>query len=317
MSTALKDLPALEERLLGRGIKFQTGPFLIHLHSDHTGIAEQLRELYPYAPVLDDGDKRPSDFTVNLHRPRGIRRWWRPQVQMRTDAQTPFLPFPLDHAFPLLEWSYNWCIATQAHQFLMLHSAVIEKDGVALIMPAQPGSGKSTLCAALMLRGWRLLSDEFGLLRPTDPELRLHSLPRPIPLKNESIEVIRNFSDEAVLGPTFKKTRKGDVAHVMASKESQLRGQESALPGWFLFPKYQAGQANSFEKLARGWTFLKVSNNSFNYKLQGARGFRAVADLVNRCPSYALQYSDLNSVIPDIEKLHQQICSKIKERAEP
>jgi predicted ATPase len=29
-----------------------------------------------------------------------------------------------------------------------------------VILPAPPGSGKSTLCAALVTRGWRLLSDE-------------------------------------------------------------------------------------------------------------------------------------------------------------
>jgi predicted ATPase len=33
---------------------------------------------------------------------------------------------------------------------------VVERDGHALILPAMPGSGKSTLTAALVQRGWRL-----------------------------------------------------------------------------------------------------------------------------------------------------------------
>ncbi len=170
-------------------------------------------------------------------------------------------------------------------------------------MPALPGSGKSTLGAALMLRGWRLLSDEFGLIRPKDPELRLHPLPRPIPLKNESIAVIRDFEPSATLGRTYPKTRKGDVAHLMATLDSQERQHETALPGWFIFVKYEAGAATRLEPLPQGWTFLKISGNSFNYKLQGVLGFRAVAELVKRCPAYSLTYGNLDDAIAALNRL--------------
>jgi predicted ATPase len=46
----------------------------------------------------------------------------------------------------------------------MLHAAVVEKNGKALILPALPGSGKSTLSAALAMNGWRFLSDEFTMI---------------------------------------------------------------------------------------------------------------------------------------------------------
>lgn len=305
----LQDLAAAERtrRLRQEGLRFRTGPFVLRLHTDHAALGAQLAALYGLAPVLEETDPDLSQFVIHLHRPRGPRRWWRPQIALRTDAETPFAPFPLDHALPLMEWGYNWCIATQAHHFLMLHAAVVEKNGLALVMPALPGSGKSTLCAALMLRGWRLLTDEFGLIRPDDPALRLWSLPRPIPLKNASIEVIRRFSPEAVLGPTFPKTRKGDVAHLMPTVQSQTAWDTPALPGWFLFPQYQAGTGTRLTPLERSWTFLKISGNSFNYKLQGARGFRAVAELVNRCPAFSLNYSELDEAIDRIEARHATI----------
>jgi HprK-related kinase A len=292
----------------GDGLLLHTGPFNVRLRSDEPQLIQTLQQLYQYHRLADPQAEL-IDFTLNLLRPRGIRRWWRPQVVLHTDAHTPFEPFRLDHAFPLFEWSLNWVIAMQAHQFLMLHSAVVEKDGVALIMPALPGSGKSTLCAALMLRGWRLLSDEFGLIRAQDPDTLLHPLPRPVPLKNQSIEVIRQFSEQAVLGPTFPATRKGDVAHLMASRESQLHAGKTAVPGWFLFPRYQQDQAMHLEQLGRGTAFLKVSSNCFNYKLQGARGFRAIASLVDRCPAFFLRYSDLDAAIEQIERFHAGLIS--------
>ena len=98
----------------------------------------------------------------------------------------------------------NWCISAHAHQFLILHAAVLERGGVALIMPAPPGSGKSTLCAALALSGWRLLSDELALIDPGSG--RVWPLCRPVSLKNRSIEVIRHFAPEAVFGPVAEGT---------------------------------------------------------------------------------------------------------------
>ena len=283
----------------------RTGPFTVRLRCEHAPSLANLQRLYRYHPAADADAL--GDFSIGLLRPFGLRRWWRPQVQLHTDSTTPFEPFPLDHALPLFEWGLNWCIATQAHRFLMLHSGVVEKDGLAIIMPALPGSGKSTLSAALMLRGWRLISDEFGLIQPQDPQLLLHPLPRPIPLKNRSIEVIREFSQQAELGPVFPRTRKGDVAHLMASEHSQQNCMQTARPGWVLFPRYQSGSQTRLETLSRGWAFLKISSNSFNYKLQGARGFNAVADLVERCPAFALEYSDLDQAIERIEAIHREV----------
>lgn len=296
-------LAALRDQLGGNGLRFGMGPFVVRLRGGIPRLAEQLQLLYPAAPLHRPDTEHPADFLVTLRRPWGPRRWWHPQVALLADGDPPFAPFPLDHALPLFEWGLNWCIATQAQQYLMLHAAVLERDGRALIMPALPGSGKSTLCAALMHRGWRLLSDEFALLRPEDPDLALHPLPRPVPLKNESIEVIRAFEPEAVIGPTFPKTRKGDVAHVMAPLDSQRRSQETAQAGWIVFPRFQAGAPTTLEPLGGNWTFLKLSGNSFNYQLQGGRGFDCVKALVDRCPAHALHYSRLEEAVAAVDRL--------------
>jgi HprK-related kinase A len=301
----LSELPAGEvtRQLCGPGLRLRTGPFVVRLKGCLPRLGPLLRHLYPATPLASLDTAHPADFQMTLRRPLGPRRWWHPQVSLQADGDPPFAPFPMDHALPLLEWGLNWCIATQAHQYLMLHAAVLERDGRALIMPALPGSGKSTLCAALMYRGWRLLSDEFGLVRPGDAALRFHPLPRPVPLKNESIQVIRDFAPEAVIGPTFPKTRKGDVAHVMAPLDSQHRWNEPAAAGWILFPRFQAGSATAVEPLGGNWTFLKLSGNSFNYQLQGAQGFETVRALVDRCPSHALSYSDLDEAVATVDRL--------------
>ena len=51
------------------------------------------------------------------------------------------------------------------------------------------------------------MSDELALL---DPRLgHVTPLPRPIGLKNESIELIRSFAPRAIVGPIVRETIKG------------------------------------------------------------------------------------------------------------
>jgi HprK-related kinase A len=222
-------------------------------------------------------------------------------VVFLTDIPNPYPSFPVEHHFALFEWGFNWCIAILAQQFVMLHSAVLEKNGQALILPAFPGSGKSTLCASLVLKGWRLLSDEFGLYRPETGELT--PLPRPIGLKNASIDVLRGFSPDARFGPVFRGTHKGDVAHMHPPADSIEREKEPATPRWIVFPQYKQDSKTQLLEYAKGPAFLKLAGNSFNYRLQGARGFRALNTLVKNCDTHYLEFDNLDHAHEKIARL--------------
>jgi HprK-related kinase A len=283
----------LEARLGGPGLSVQTGPFVSRIHSPIERIAEGIAKLYGDYPLREvDGF---ADFHVNMRRSGGVRRWYRPQVSFDIDGLEPFEPLPQEHAFPMLEWALNWCISTRAHAYLMIHAAVVERDGFAAILPAPPGSGKSTLCAALVSRGWRLLSDELALIRPQDGLLL--PVPRPISLKNRSIDVIRAFARDPVISRPVENTTKGTVAHVKAPSDSVARAHESARPAWIVFPKYEAGAATSLEPIARARAFFRVAENAFNYSPLGAVGFNTLADTIDRSAIYDFRYSELEEAI--------------------
>jgi len=297
----LAELPedVFTQRLAGPGILLQTGPFTVQIKSRLNDFAQLLRRFYARFPVVPE--PAIADFHVCLTTPRGLRRRWRPQVLFLLDGQEIFLPYPLSHAFPLFEWGLNWSIAMQAQQFLMLHSAAVERSGRVLLLPAWPGSGKSTLCAALVSRGWRLFSDEFGLVGADDGHLV--PLPRPMPLKNHSIDVIRDFAPEADLGPSFHGTRKGTVAHLGATTACIEQAGITAPPGWLAFPRYQAGASLRLEPISKAQAFIKLANNSFNYQLLGLRGFQGASRLVHDCDCHVLTYSDLDEAIVAMNRL--------------
>ncbi len=201
----------------------------------------------------------------------------------------------------MFEWGLNWCIATHAHHFLVLHSAVVEKNGSAIIMPGIPGAGKSTLCAALVCRGWRLLSDEMALV---DLEsLLVTPIPRPVALKNESIHIIGQFAPQVVIGPSVEDTSKGTVAHMAVPHQSAKRAEEKALPRYIAFPQYSRGAATKKVQKQKSETLMQVYENAFNSYVLGGSAFVATKRLVDQCETLAFEYSDLDEAINVFDSL--------------
>lgn len=283
----------LRNRLKTSGLGIRAGAFVTRIKTAIPSVAEGVGQLYSDYPVA--GDDAFADFHVSLERPSNLHRWFRPQVLFRADGRDVFKPLPYNQAFPMLEWGMNWCVSSHAHSYLMIHAAVAEKDGHAVILPAPPGSGKSTLCAALIHRGWRLLSDEMTLIRISDG--KIVPVPRPVSLKNQSIEVIRQYVPDAVFSRAVSDTTKGTVAHMKPPRECILRAHEPALPGWVIFPKYLAGAPAQLNPMAPARAFMQVAGNAFNYSLLGRPGFETLASLIDKSRCYEFSYGELDEAI--------------------
>jgi HprK-related kinase A len=294
-------LPALIMLARGPGVRYRTGPFTVCLYSTLPDFLETLSTFYAAAELL--GNDEPCHFHITVSRVGGLRRRIRPQIQFTVDGRQPFEPYPLDHAFPMYEWGLNWCIGTTAHHNLMLHSAVVEKGGRGIILPAMPGSGKSTLCAGLVSRGWRLLSDEFGLVRHSDGMVL--PLPRAAPLKNESIDIISGFAPGMRLGPRFERTRKGTVSHMAPPADSLRRQDEAVKPRWIIFPSFRAGETTTLTQQPRAVALTRLVNNSFNYPVTMDAGFKALTNMVRRVDCYKLVNGDLEAAVTAIEQLYE------------
>lgn len=285
--------PELGFRLRQAGIFLQTGSFITHLQTPIPAVAEGIGLLYADYPLLEQAGF--ADFHVSLAYPRTLRRWFKPQVVFFFDGKPPFKPLPLDQAFPMFEWGLNWCVSSHANRYLIIHAAVVEKGGYAAILPAPPGSGKSTLCAALVNRGWRLLSDELALVRVDDG--KIIPLPRPVSLKNESIDIIQRYEPDAILSRKVSDTMKGTVAHMKVPTESIARAAETAQAAWVIFPKYQAGAAARLESLPQARAFMRIADNAFNYSLLGVKGFETMAGLIDASLCYDFTYSVLDEAV--------------------
>lgn len=72
----------------------------------------------------------------------------------------------LETVFRYVLWDLQWFASQNVRAFLALHAGAVTTREGAILLPASRDTGKSTLVASLLQRGFRYLSDEIG---PIDP----------------------------------------------------------------------------------------------------------------------------------------------------
>jgi len=277
----------LHQQFDGTGLRIRIGPFIFNLRTQIRDFIVEFSFLYADFPICDASEI--SDFRVRVAPARRWRPWHEARAEFWADGASPFETFPRRLATPFVEWGFNWCTYNYAHQFLMFHSAVVEKAGRAAILVGPPGSGKSTLCAALLARGWRLLSDEFALIDPVHGWLL--PIPRPVALKGVSIGLAERFLPHLQMGRVFADTRKGMLAHLRPPTEAVERQGEPARPGWVVFPTHTEDAATKLVPLRKAVGFLRLEENCFNYKTLGRAAFDALSQLIDTAACYELPFA--------------------------
>ena len=271
------------------------GPVGFRIGSDWRAPISQLETLYAEYPKPHDGV---PDFTVRLFAARPWRRFVRPAVMIGGDYVLPeAAPLPLVQGLLAAEMGMNLQMALGQRRYLLLHAAVVERDGQALVLTGVSGAGKSTLAALLSLRGWRLMGDEFALL---DPETGLiHAFPRLVSLKNASIATVAAEMPADRFGPVLEETPKGTIRHVVPDAAAVAAMDVPARPALILFPSF------GFEPAARDVSpsevFVRLTQASTNYVAIGERGFDALAALVKAVPARAIDYPDTDGAVAQVE----------------
>lgn len=267
-------------------ITLDLAPFRFLIDTNSKQLLPELAALYPADRVLVGLDDNFYDFTLSY------RSAWLPGSPYNFRCgKHHFRQSESHHLISTFEWGLNWTLSSFQNYYLCIHAAVLEKNNKAVIMPAPPGSGKSTLCALLMLSGWRLLSDEHCLVDISSGQL----IPavRPVAIKNRSFAVIRQWAGAEALKCIQHNTLKGTVGYLSASPLSWQQAQTPATPAYIVMPTYCAEEtATEFTLLHRCDMLLELVKNSFNYQVLGQTGFDVLTKLVEQSSCYRLRYHD-------------------------
>jgi HprK-related kinase A len=269
-------------------------PFCFQIDTSLASVKKHIDCIYRNHEKPSESPSQFIDFTVSIKSSSGLRKFIKPQAKFFSDNQEPFIPLPISQAHAFLEWGMNWCVASSEANWLVVHSAILAKGNKAIMFPAPPGSGKSTLTAYLAMKGWRLLSDEMTIIELNTTT----AIPfvRAISLKNNSIDLVKKWFPDVIMSDVAKDTQKGDVAHVQPPMLSVQQGTKKAEIIGVVFPKFTPNSELDIYQLSQSDTFMQLASNCFNYNVIGEDAFTTLEVIVDKCAAFEIHYNNLNEV---------------------
>lgn len=302
----ITDLSVMQSNLSGEGVLLNIGPICTKVTIKIPSICKDFLHIYKGYPFLEGPEI--TDYYLEVYAKNFYRRYLRPQVTINTYMKNDFVPLPESMGLLSVEMGMNWQVAFGCKTHILFHAGVVEKNGIGVIIPAISGSGKSTLSAGLAYDGWRLFSDEFGMLSTETEEL--YPYPRPVSLKNESIAVMKSWigSDEP-FSREYHDTPKGTVCYLRPPAESLENMTAPVKPRVVIHPIFKPDAKPTITRLTKTMAFFRLVRSSANYGDIGAPAFHALAKIAEDCISCEITYSSLEE---GIRLVNQFIDENIK-----
>ncbi|MFO1311042.1 MAG: hypothetical protein U1F41_03150 [Burkholderiales bacterium] len=200
-----------------------------------------------------------------------------------------------------LEKSLTVELQRRRADLFFLHAAAVERGGVAFLLAAESGSGKSTTAWGLLHHGFRYLSDE---LSPVDVEaLRVHAYPHALCLKHDP--PVPHALPPATL--RLGRTRHVPVAHLPAAAILEPR----ALGAVFLVTHRPGGEP-ALRPVAPAEAGARLYVTALNALAHPNRGLSAAARIAERVPCFELVSAGLDATsalvretVDDVLRAHQ------------
>ena len=170
----------------------------------------------------------------------------------------------------------------------VFHATALERDGQAVALTGLPGQGKSTLAAALLTRGWRMLTDDLMLL---DGDAVMPGFGR-IKLFPRSAKILGLRGTP--MGPDTKK-------EAIQLPPQAVCAEPRALAGIYVLKNTQSQRA-TLRRLGPRSSFVELTRNTYNDVVTEpdrlARQLQAAASLVTSIPVKSLSFPRRLAALP-------------------
>lgn len=190
-------------------------------------------------------------------------------------------------------------------QHIAVHAAAVVKDDVAIVMPANSGSGKTSLAAWFTARGYAYISDELVLFH--DADAHFEGLYRPLnfkpsgtdtalALKNDRYDPQLIIESEVVSG--WPAVMFGECASFHETFQANL----------FIFPSFDSASELDIRELSPAQAGLELMRSNVNARNLAGQGFNAVGQLARKVPALRLSYGGNHQIAEVLESTIEKLC---------
>jgi len=142
----------------------------------------------------------------------------------------------LEELAPLIK-GLVWSTAVNRHEFFLgIHAGVVGGQTGAMLLPGNPGSGKSSLTAALVQAGFQYYSDEMALLR--DGDFQVLPVPFSLCIKDTGLAVLASRFPGLEALPLHQRCDGKRVAYLPPPKGCLPPSGETKPVRAIVFPHY-------------------------------------------------------------------------------
>lgn len=198
-----------------------------------------------------------------------------------------------------------WLECVDLHGFFLeLHAGVVGcgqpgPNNGCILLPARPGSGKSTLTAALVQSGWDYLSDEVALLDVTT--MRVAPVPIALCLKRSGLAPVMEFWPSAKDLVFHLRSDGKRVAYLPPPIERVVPPDARMAVRGIVFPRYRKDRDLTWTALSRLDALRRLIDEcvAISGRLDVAR-VGAVVNWIANIPSHELTYGSTADAVSAI-----------------
>ena len=201
----------------------------------------------------------------------------------------------------LLEWKIDAYLTEHVEDYLIVHAGAVANGAAGMLFPGPSKSGKSSLTLALVLRGFRYLSDEVGLVAASSSEL--HAFPRPVTCRNVALFTELDGRQDVWFGPERAAARdvepaEGGYRPVWYAHPEDVRAGSMAEPTpikYVIFPSRDPEASPSLRPLSGAQAMRQLLKNAVNFPRIGEGGLRLVAGVLEGAQCYSLSANGIQA----------------------
>lgn len=181
---------------------------------------------------------------------------------------------------------------------MTVHAAALSNGKKTILIPAQSGSGKTTIAAMLQNKGYQLLSDDFV---PIDKEMFCAwHFPIAMSVKQGALDVLSSLYSDLELKPVKLTAARKTVRYLTPNYNPELSNMVSPVKD-IIAIKYDPNVEFEFKKADR-ITIIKLMLDQ-SWILPNALNAGIFLDQINQCNFYQLTYSNNEKALDAISEI--------------
>lgn len=245
-----------------------------------------------YGVFAQSAERADLDYTVRRHASGGfyIARSGETVVNETSDEAIDYL------LVYLLEKLITIDLEKLRTDLYFVHSSVVERDGRAVMIVAESGTGKSTTAWALLRHGFSYLSDE---LAPIDPaSLEVHPYPHALCLKAAPPEPY------SLPGDTVSTER---TLHIPVTALPSPVVKEPRPLHTLIFLRRDMASVPALAELSPAEAGARLYVNTLNALAHPGNGLETAVRIASAVPAYTLNAGDLRATCELISSLEKGV----------